>query len=549
MSIAVFDVEADNFIEKMTKIHVIVVKDIQTGKHHEFTDVSKAVAFLDGFDRIVGHNCIVFDIPAIQKFIDWKPKASPIDTLIISRLLYPDRTQHPAGGSSLKNWGDYLRMPKIEFTNFESYTPEMAKYCRQDVDITEAIFRLLTPAAIRHNGAVSIELNVASIISAQIRNGFGFDRMAASGLMADLTMRKATVTEELQRLFPPKEIPLKTKVKVIPFNPGSRDMISAALIKKYKWKPTKMTETGKPQIDESILSELPFPEAPLLNEYLLVDKRISQLSQWLDADVDGRIHGDVNTNGAISGRMTHSNPNMAQVPRCGSPYGKECRALFGPTRSGWVQVGADASGLELRMFAHYLAEFDYGDYVKIVTTGDVHTHNQHAAGLKTRDQAKTFIYGLLYGAGDEKVGKIVDGSRADGERLKTDFKRKVPAYDKLLKKLQYTTLKNNELVGLDGRPLPIRSAHSALNLLLQSAGAVVMKKALIIMKKKLDDSQVQFAFMANVHDEVQIECPPECADKIGAIMVDSIKESGVELGLKCPLAGEFKVGTNWSETH
>ena len=232
---------------------------------------------------------------------------------------------------------------------------------------------------------MNIELNVADIISSQIRNGFGFDRMSATGLMADLTMRKADITETLQQLFPPKEIPLKTKVKVIPFNPGSRDMIAAALIKKYKWRPVKLTETGKPQIDESVLADLKYPEAPLLNEYLLVDKRISQLSQWLDADIDGKVHGDVNTNGAISGRMTHSNPNMAQVPRCGSPYGRECRALFRPTRPGWVQVGADASGLELRMFAHYLAEFDGGDYVKIVTTGDVHTHNQHAAGLKTRD--------------------------------------------------------------------------------------------------------------------------------------------------------------------
>ena len=345
MSIAVFDVEADNFIEKMTKIHLIVVKDIQKGTYHEFTDVAEAVSFMDGFDRLVGHNCIVYDLPAIRRFVDWTPKKIPVDTLLISRLLYPDRTQHPAGGSSLKNWGDYLKMPKIEFHDFSTFTPEMARYCRQDVDITEAIFKLLASAATRYGAAVNIELNVADIISSQIRNGFGFDRMSATGLMADLTMRKADITETLQQLFPPKEIPLKTKVKVIPFNPGSRDMIAAALIKKYKWRPVKLTETGKPQIDESVLADLKYPEAPLLNEYLLVDKRISQLSQWLDADIDGKVHGDVNTNGAISGRMTHSNPNMAQVPRCGSPYGRECRALFRPTRPGWVQVGADASGL------------------------------------------------------------------------------------------------------------------------------------------------------------------------------------------------------------
>lgn len=550
MSIAVFDIEADNLLPKLTKIHLVVVKDLITGAYHEFTDPRLAVDCLDGYDRIVGHNCIMYDIPCLQRFVpNWKPKARAIDTLVISRLLFPDRTQHIAGGSSLKNWGDYLNMPKIEFSDFSVFTPEMARYCRQDVDITEEIFKRLTPPASRIREAVALELDVASIISRQYENGFGFDVYGASMLMTDLTQRKAEVTDELQKAFPPKLIPLKTKVKEIPFNPGSRDMIASALIKKYGWKPKQFTETGKPQIDESVLVSMQWPEARLLEEYLLLDKRIGQLSQWLDAAVNDRVHGDVNTNGAVSGRMTHSNPNMAQVPRCGSPYGKECRALFKPTRPGWVQVGADASGLELRMFAHYLAEFDNGNYATVVTTGDVHTHNQKAAGLKTRDQAKTFIYGLLYGAGDEKVGKIIDGTRADGERLKSQFKRQVPAYDKLLQKLQFVANSKGELVGLDGRPLPIRSAHSALNLLLQSAGAVVMKKALTLMDERLASSGIQYAFMANVHDEVQVECPDDSADAVGTILVQSIRDAGTHFNLRCPLDGAFKQGSNWSETH
>jgi DNA polymerase I-like protein with 3'-5' exonuclease and polymerase domains len=172
------------------------------------------------------------------------------------------------------------------------------------------------------------------------------------------------------------------------------------------------------------------------------------------------------------------------------------------------------------------------------------------AGLKTRDQAKTFIYGLLYGAGDAKVGKIIEGSVADGARLKNQFKRQVPAYAKLLNQLEYVTAQRGFLKGLDGRPLPVRSAHSALNLLLQSAGAVVMKQALYILDNELYGLYPgRYAFMANVHDEWQIECEPQIAEKVGQLACEAIAAAGGILDLKCPLKGEFKIGNNWAETH
>ena len=547
---AIFDVESNGLLPRLHTIHLVVVKDIQTNEVFGFRDPHDAVKYLDTFDRVIGHNCIQFDLPALKKITGWVPKARPIDTCTLSRLLWPDRNTHPAGGSSLKNWGLYLKMPKGDFKDFSAWSPEMETYCIQDVQITHLIYNHIMPAAHKCAYASTLELDTASIIAEQIANGFGFNYRDATLLLADLTSKQAKVTAVLQQVFPPKEIQLKTKVKYVPFNPGSRDMIAVAFMKKYGWKPTELTETGKPQIDESILSGLKYPEAEILNEYLMLEKRIGQLNQWLAASKSDKIHGDVNTNGAVSGRMTHSNPNIAQVPRCGSPYGAECRALFGPTRKGWLQVGADAAGLELRMFAHYLAEYDGGDYGNVICEGDIHSHNQAMAGLKTRDQAKTFIYGLLYGAGDEKVGKIVEGSRADGHRLKEAFKKQVPAYVKLLNKLEYETARSRLLTGLDGRPLPVRSAYSALNLLLQSAGAVVMKKALIIMAKKMNDKyQGKFAFMANVHDEVQIECDPTIAQDCGKIMTDSITQAGLALELKCPLSGNFKVGNNWGDTH
>ena len=550
MRYAIFDVESDDLLDKITTIHVIVVKDATSGVTTAFYDVQAAVDYLDTFDRVIGHNCIMFDIPAINRFVKWTPKAMPIDTMLISRLLWPDRNTHPAGGSSLKAWGKKLALPKGEFSDFSQLTKDMVTYCKQDVDITHRIFDEIMPLASKCPSAVTNELLTATIIAQQVANGFGFDSKAAAELQADLSMKQIECTEALQAAFPPKLIPLKTKVKEIPFNPGSRDMIASALIKKYKWKPTEFTDTGKPKIDEAVLATLHFPEIQLLSDYLLYDKRLGQLAQWIEYCRDGKIHGGVNTNGAISGRMTHSEPNMAQVPRGTSMYGPECRALFHPTREGWVQVGADAAGLELRMLAHYLAAYDGGAYGKIICDGDIHTHNQKAAGLANRDQAKTFIYGLLYGAGDAKVGSIVSGSAADGKRLKTAFKDQVPAYGKLLQHLDFKCASGNLLSGLDGRPLPVRSAHSALNLLLQSAGAVVMKRALVTLDDILSrEIPGQYAFMANIHDEWQIECPPEHATLVGVTAVDAIKQAGVFYKLQCPLDGAYTVGTNWKETH
>lgn len=547
MKTAFFDIETNGLLDTVSAFHCGVVKadDISIG----YTGIDDFTDVLDSYDVIIGHNAIRYDIPALKRLKPgWTPKARVIDTLVLSRLMYPDRSQHPAGGNSIENWGKYFGKPKKDHTDFSVFSFDMLDYCKQDVDILEMIFHHVSNQLTTEAGG--LELAVAQIIADQYDNGVGFDMQGAQELRAVLSSRSFELTEELQKAFPPRRIEMKTKVKEIPFNPGSRDQIASSFILKYRWKPKQFTETGKPQIDESILDEMPYPEAKLLSEYLLVEKRLSQIDQWIEACRDGIVHGDVNTNGAVSGRMTHSSPNMAQVPRCGSPYGKECRALFKPTKAGRVVVGADASGLELRMFAHYLARFDSGAYGKIVCDGDIHTHNQKAAGLQTRDQAKTFIYGMLYGAGDAKIGKIVEGTAGDGNRLRESFKRQVPAYATLCRAIEYKAASAKSLRGLDGRILPIRSAHSALNLLLQSAGAVIMKKALQILDTDLKSLyRNRYNFMLNIHDEWQIECDVDIADAVGRMAAESITKAGEHFKLQCPLKGEYKIGNNWSETH
>jgi DNA polymerase I-like protein with 3'-5' exonuclease and polymerase domains len=235
---------------------------------------------------------------------------------------------------------------------------------------------------------------------------------------------------------------------------------------------------------------------------------------------------------------------MAQVPAVNADYGEICRQVW-TVDPGNVLVGCDASGLELRMLAHYMKD---DEYTKEVINGDVHTKNQLAAGLESRAQAKTFIYAFLYGAGPAKIGSIAQGSAEEGKKLITRFLKNTPALKTLKDKVSRYAEKGY-LPALDGRRLWVRSEHAALNTLLQGAGAISMKQGLIHLHEALKKHKIPAHFVANVHDEWQIECPMKYADDVGKLAVAAIEKAGVTLGLRCPLTGEYKVGNNWKETH
>jgi len=411
--------------------------------------------------------------------------------------------------------------------------------------------------------SVVLEHQVAAILNKQEKNGFKLDTIHATCLLAELKGKMSAINDKMQELYPPYEVERiseKTgkilKPELVVFNPASRQQIAEKLIG-LGWKPKKFTEPtanhpkGQVIVDEATLMSLKYPIAQLIAEYMMLGKRIAQIESWLEVvAADGRVHGRVITNGAVTGRMTHMKPNMAQIPNSGSPYGPECRQCW-TVEEGNVLVGADASGLELRMLAHYME--DEG-YVKTVTEGsskdgtDVHTVNQKAAGLQTRDQAKTFIYAFLYGAGPSKIGSIVGGSAQAGQKLIDSFLKGTPALQRLRNKVSVDASKGC-VPGLDGRKIWVRSEHAALNSLLQGAGAIVMKKALVIFDGKIRANKWDIKLVANVHDEIQFECRPEIAEEAGKAAVQSIRDAGVAYNLKCPLDGEYKVGRNWRETH
>jgi len=524
--------------------------NLDTKEVKTWTSAQDFNKFIQQAKLIIAHNGISFDYPVLNRVWKTSIRLSQVrDTLVMSRLSSPSRE----GGHSLANLAKLVNRTKKEYEDFEGgLTDKMIEYCQEDVTICGELYLYLTQE-LRGFSEQSIELEhkVQAIITKQEKHGFKLDTVKAQCLLGQWKRRLSDIEEELQTIFPPivtqrfsEKTGKQLKDDVEVFNPGSRQQIAKRLIEKG-WKPTKHTEKGAVIVDESVLDGVDIPEAKRIAEYLLIQKRVAQVESWLEFVSDERrVHGKVITNGAVTGRMTHHSPNMAQVPSSSSPWGHECRDCW-TVDEGKVLVGADAASLELRMLAHYMKD---ESYAKEIVEGDIHTKNQLAAGLETRAQAKTFIYALLYGAGPAKIGKIVGGSAKDGQELISTFLRNTPALKSLREKVERLS-EQGTLPGLDGRKLQVRSAHAALNTLLQSAGAIVMKQGLVLLSKKIQEQKLNANFVANVHDEWQIECSQDDADAVGKLAVSSIKEAGEVLGLRCPLDGEYKKGTTWAQTH
>jgi DNA polymerase I len=530
---------------------------------------------LDTETTLVAHNGLAYDFPVLERL--WGADLSifpKLDTLVLSRLANPSRE----GGHSLKAWGVELGFPKGDYNDWSHLNDEMVSYCKQDVAVNEKLYsRLKIELAHFKGDCVELEHQVQLVIIDQINNGWKLDERYAYDLVATLKERVYELEAEVHAVFLPlptfiSEVTPKVKkdgtfsvvglkflgdswvdvggrfsrVDYPVFNLGSRQQIGRWL-QHFGWKPEVFTDKGQPKVDETVLVGVTdIPQAQLISEYLTVQKRIALVSSWIEA-VDpntGRVHGYVNSNGAVTGRMTHSKPNVAQVPSSHSPYGVESRSCW-IAAEGYSLVGMDASGLELRMLAHYM---DDEKYTAEILDGDIHTANMLAAGLTDRSQAKTFIYAYLYGAGDEKIGSIVGGGRAEGAELKAKFLENTPALAVLRADVEKQAIKGN-IEGLDGRRLMIRSSHAALNTLLQSAGAIVMKKALTLLDHYAKLWGIRYRFVGNIHDEIQTEVEIGKEDVFGRLAVSCIQAAGTHFNLNCPLDGEYKVGKSWASTH
>ena len=549
------DIETDGLDAK--EIYCVVARDLDEKRTYTFTPktIENCKQLLESADILVFHNGVSFDAPVLKRLLNINIPLDKIrDTLILSQMANPVRE----GGHSLEAWGKSLGYNKIEFDDWSEYSEEMLKYCIRDVEITERVYNILVPEMKRFSPrSIRLEHQVRAIVDQQERNGFALNVPAAMQLMARLSDEASQIKEQLQHKFPPiVEIRISEKTgkrlkdKVTVFNPASRKQIAERL-SELGWKPHAYTEKGQAIVSEDVLSKVDIPEAQMVARFLLLEKRVSQIKSWIEAvGDDGRVHGKVWTLGTITGRMTHTSPNMAQIPAVYSPYGKECRDVW-TTRThadsigNGVLLGCDASGLELRMLAHYMND---RDFTREVVDGDVHTANQRAAGLPTRDNAKTFIYAFLYGAGAAKIGKIVDGTAKDGKKLIDKFLSNMPALKALRNKVDKLASRGYVL-GIDGRVLQIRSAHAALNSLLQGAGAIVCKEWLKHIIIQATKRNLDFKLVASIHDEYQFEVRKDHAEELGEVTKLAMKLTEQSLKVRCPLDSEYKVGNTWAETH
>lgn len=555
------------------------------------------------------------------------------------------------GLHKLEAWGYRLGYKKLEYDGgFEAFCPEMLEYNVVDVEVTNRLYEFLLEKKVSPV-AVEMEHQVAFICTQQEIHGFAFDVQAAEKLAGELQTEMHQLEKQLQDTFKPWVVPdgqprrapytseakgwwgyygepymvpvvdkdgnpkcdkkgnpkMREKrdffgyrhqpIKFIIFNPGSRYHVANRLQTLFGWKPKVFTDNGQPKVDEDVLVQLPWPEAQLIAKYYMIQKRLALLigkdqeKGWLNVERNGRVHGSIITNGAVTGRGTHK--IIANIPRVSTPYGKALRALFMASK-GRKQVGIDMSGIELRIFAHYLARYDGGAYGKIVCEGDEHWANVQALGLTEeerdpdnkmhalfRDGTKTFIYAFLYGAGNEKIGRIIfdiiskvkaagfdvthllaryfNGKAKPGEKqfiacgkkIKEAFTERTPGLQKLTEAVAKSAARGY-LIGLDGRMLYVRKAHAALNTLLQSAAALLSKRWLVEIDEALR-ADARWAGKAQqliwYHDEVQFEVEPKLADDLGKLAVECITRASTFFKIRVPTTGEYKVGNNWADCH
>jgi len=590
-----FDIETNGLPRQgLTHVHCLVVKDLDTGEVYRFNDTGTAASLTEGInllaeaDVLVGHNIVGFDIPVITSIYPFfQPEGKTYDTLILSRMFFPDILQRDYrkkpigmpgklyGRHSLEAWGYRLGDYKGEFgktTDWSDWSQEMEDYCEQDVHVGMTLFELFGDKLIKFDDSIRLEHDVAKIMALQESSGWPFDVKKAQQLESTLRTEMDQLADKMRATFPyvdggqmtPKR-PNSTRgyikdapfTKLKEFNPTSRDHIGWAFMTWRDWKPEVFTDTGRPKIDEGILQSIGTEEAETFGRILELQKALGQLSDganaWLKTVTqNGRIHHtcQLATN---TGRNAHSRPNLGQTssdPRC--------RELFGPGK-GMIQVGADASGLELRMLGHYLAFYDGGAFADVVVNGDIHQQNADRVGCSRKD-VKTLTYAFIYGASDRKIGASLDKSLDDrkavalGKDIRKKFLEAIPGLDELLKAVNKRA-ESDVLKGLDGRPIRLQGKkHAALNYLLQSAGAIVCKRWNVIAYQQFVHQlaykwDIDFQWLGWIHDEIQLAVQPHLVNDSKFQLEWSIVQAGEYYKLRVPLASEAKSGQSWADCH
>lgn len=619
----IVDTETERLVNP-EKLWLVVCTEVETEKVHVFRnlhdpasgeDRQRFQALAKKVTAWIGHNLIGFDWAVLKRHtgLAIDPKAC-IDTLVVSRLL----NAAAEGGHSLEAIGERLGYPKIHFKDFSQYSKEMEEYCIRDTLVTLKYYKSIQQFLFskQWKDSLRLEHDIAFVCEEMKANGFFFNFKEAQKLYHEISLKVEALGDILQSSFPPKTSLIKeicpkatkhgtiskvdfrwtddltpysvgapfSRIEWIPFNPGSPSQVVARL-NEAGWRPYEKTkghiQAEREQnweklphylefgwkVSEENLKTLP-PDAPeaarKLVEWLTLNNRRVVLETWFKA-YDGaskRIHGTFRHIGAWTHRMSHSDPNMANIPAGDNLYAHEMRALWGVPEDKLL-VGVDADGIQLRVLAHYMND---KEFTEALVNGrkedgtDAHSLNQAALGsvCKDRDTAKTFIYAWLLGAGTGKIAQILGCSQSEAKYAAEAFISRYPGLRYLKEEMIPRDARRGYFVGLDGRAVLCDSEHLMLAGYLQNGESVIMKRANILWRKQLLEKGIEFKQVDFVHDEWQTEVPNdlELAKYIATIQADSIRQVGVDLKLNCPLAGsilnqhkKLAIGRNWSETH
>lgn len=550
----------------------------------------------------IGHNAISFDAVYVARLTGTTiPLPRVIDTLVLSYLHNPSLD----GGHSLESYGQRLKFPKGDYSDWSHYTPEMLAYCEQDVYLTEKVYFALQKRMNKigfSELSCKIEHDIRVIINKQQENGFYFNVSRAYHLQSILEQRLSNLSKTIFKLFPPKLETVGTYTRRVrkdgsdyasyerhlrdytlkdngdgtydtlelrSFNIGSPKQRLERLLE-LGFEPTAKTKKGNPKLDEDSLvafaNQSGRPEVQAMADWLVVRGRLNMLAGnpetggkgWLDyVGPDSRIHGKVFTCGASSRRMTHNSPNLANIPSAanGAQYGDECRALFGVTPDKNRRlVGYDAKGLETHVLCHVLNDPRASE---MLLDGDVHQVNSDTLTEKLGfpvvrggGGAKTLLYAAIFGSYPPKLGSIVKKDALVGKKIQKIIYDTVPGLGKAVKRVQAEWRQNDGLIRtIDGGYVRCPSEHAALNYNIQPNGGILMKLTSIFLDKRLFEKGIWHFKVVDCHDESQHETDEKDAEELGKIAVQCITDAGEELGFRVRMSGSYKIGLNWSECH
>jgi hypothetical protein len=627
MSTAIFDIEADGFVENATQVWCVVIKDLESGTVYTYRPGDRS--FLDALSRypvVCGHNVIAYDLPLLRKLYGWEYTGQVIDTLLISRTQRPNRTLPPdcknrsAFPHSVEAWAYRLGMkPKIVHEDWTQFSEGMLDRCVHDVEIQHGILKALRKEGEGEGWENAHKLNSRLFRYLQLQEEYGWtaDRDHIVSCMSYLdraihridrvirprlpviveVMEKRDDTGEWTYLKKPfkksgaySEAAIKYAGETInsvtgpfsrlvfrPVDPDSNAELKDFLLGlgwiPKEWNTNNEGERTSPKLSkddnfEGVQGSL----GRLLVKRTQCKQRKSVLEGWLNAiRPDGRITPKVGGI-ASTGRLRHAVIVNVPSPATKSFFAKQMRKVF-IAKPGWVLIGVDSKGNQMRQLA---ARMQDDEFTKAVLYGnskdgtDLHSLNQRRSGVPTRTLAKNFFYGcILFGAGDKKTGKVINGTPEQGKRLKEEYFRQMPALRELIDRLTAEWRKTARIVGtswsgkkeyrngyikgLDGRPILVEYEKDILVYYLQSDEAIQMAAAYCWTNKQLEKRGYvwgkDYGFVIWYHDEFQIECRPEIKEEVMAVAIESIKWAGEFYNIKCPHEGEGKIGLNWCETH